>query len=40
MGKDVFANKVSALGKQIMDLKHEIKELEKQYIAESQLRLI
>lgn len=36
MEKDVFANKVSALGKQIMDLKHEIKELEKQYIAESQ----
>lgn len=36
MEKNVFADKVSALGKQIMDLKHEIKELEKQYIAESE----
>ena len=36
MEKNVFADKVSALGKQIMGLKHEIKELEKQYIAESE----
>ena len=36
MEKDVFAGKVSALRKQIMDLKYEIKELEKQYLAESE----
>lgn len=36
MEKDVFVDKVSALQKQIMGLKHEIKELEKQYIAESE----
>ena len=36
MEKDIVVDKVSALGKQIMDLKHEIKELEKQYIAENE----
>ena len=36
MEKDVFAGKVSALRKQIMDLKYEICDLADQYIAESQ----
>ena len=36
MEKDVFVDKVSALRKQIMNLKHEICNLTDQYIAESE----
>ena len=36
MEKDIFVNKVSALRRQIMDLKHEILDLTDQYIAESE----
>ena len=36
MEKDVFADKVSALQKQIRELKYEICDLADQYIAESQ----